>query len=233
MAHILMISHEPEAAPGVIGELLAEQGHEVERHIILTDPENPDTNFPDVNDFDAVIAFGSFSNVYDDKSRVWVEPEIELIRTTMRDDVPYLGLCFGGQLLTESLGGHVERAPHGSDEIGLLSIEPTGASMPIPQGPWFTWHEDRMVLPADVEILAETPDAVQLFRKGRAVGTQFHPEANVELVSGWIRIGPDHVPDYTSADQILGDLARASEATRANCAALLNWFLVDIAKVDA
>jgi hypothetical protein len=52
-------------------------------------------------------------------------------------------------------------------------------------------------------------------------------------VSGWIRIGPDHVPDYTSADQILGDLARASEATRANCAALLDWFLRDVAEVDA
>ncbi len=89
-----------------------------------------------------------------------------------------------------------------------------------------------MVLPDDVEILARTEDAIQLFRKGRAVGTQFHPEANVELVSGWIRIGPDHVPDYTSADQILGDLSRASDATRANCQALLDWFLRDVAEVS-
>jgi len=231
MARVLLISHEPEAAPGLIGELLAEQGHDVVRHIVLTNPQNPDVDFPDVNAFDAVIAFGSFSNVYDEGSRIWVEPEIELIRTTMRDDVPYLGLCFGGQLLTESLGGHVEKAPHGSEEIGLLSIEPTGDSMPIPQGPWFTWHEDHMVLPGDVEILARTDDAVQLFRKGRAVGTQFHPEANVELVSNWARIGPDHIPDYTSADQLLGDLARASDATRANCEALLTWFLRDVAEV--
>ena len=233
MARVLLISHEPEAAPGLIGELLADHGHEVERHIVLADPQAPDVAFPDVHDFDAVIAFGSFSNVYDEKSRQWVEPEIELIRTTMRDDVPYLGLCFGGQLLTESLGGHVEKAPHGSEEIGLLSIEPTGASMPIPQGPWFTWHEDRMVLPGDVQILARTDDAIQLFRKGRAVGTQFHPEANVELVSDWARIGPDHIPSYTSADQLLGDLERASAATRANCEALLAWFLTEIAEVSA
>lgn len=90
-----------------------------------------------------------------------------------------------------------------------------------------------MVLPGDVEILARTDDAIQLFRKGRAVGTQFHPEANVELVSDWARIGPDHIPAYTSADQLLGDLTKASAATRANCEALLAWFLVDIAEVSA
>ena len=233
MARVLLISHEPEAAPGLIGELLVEQGHDVQRHIVLSDPMAPDVEFPDVQAFDAVIAFGSFSNVYDENSRPWVEPEIELIRSTMREDVPYLGLCFGGQLLTESLGGHVEKAPHGSEEIGLLSIEPTGASLPIPQGPWFTWHEDRMVLPDDVEILARTDDAIQLFRKGRAVGTQFHPEANIELVSDWTRLGPDHIPSYTSADQLLGDLARAEGATRANCAALLDWFLRDVAEVGS
>ena len=107
MARVLLISHEPEAAPALIGEVLRERGHETRTHVVLADPSAPDTAFPDPTGFDAVIAFGSFANAYDDGARPWVEPEIALIRDMLEQEVPYLGVCFGGQLPAESLGGHV------------------------------------------------------------------------------------------------------------------------------
>ncbi|HAN72647.1 MAG TPA: hypothetical protein DCQ36_13800, partial [Actinobacteria bacterium] len=85
------------------------------------------------------------------RARGWVEPEIDLIRTLVKDDIPYLGVCFGGQLLAETLGGHVERAPVEEQEIGLVTFD-QDAALPVPAGPWFTWHEDRMVVPDDVEV---------------------------------------------------------------------------------
>ena len=62
MARVLLISHEPEAAPALIGEVLRERGHETRTHVVLADPSAPDTAFPDPTGFDAVIAFGSFAN---------------------------------------------------------------------------------------------------------------------------------------------------------------------------
>ncbi len=231
MARVLVISHEPEAAPGVVGELLAENGHEVILHVVLADPSAPNTAFPDVHDFDAVMAFGSFANAYDERHRPWVEAEIALITQTIEDDVPYLGVCFGGQLLAESLGGSVEKAPPGSEEIGLISIAARSGALPIAAGPWFTWHEDRIVLPAGIDVLAQNDQAVQLFRHGRAVGTQFHPEADAQIVGGWIAVGPDHVPSHTTGERLVAELDEVREITRANCAQLVDWFLHEIAGV--
>ncbi len=225
---VLLISHEPEASPGMIGAMLRERGVDVRTHVVLTDPANPSIGFPDPTQFDAVIAFGSFSNAYAEHSRPWVAAEIDYITRLMELSIPYLGVCFGGQLLSEALGGSVERAPEGRDEIGVVSIGEV-SGMPIPSGPWFTWHEDRILLPDGVEVLARNDNAVQLFRQGNAVGTQFHPEADVELVSQWLRIGPDHVPERTSAAELLGDLTDQAEVLRRNCEQLVDWFFTDVA----
>jgi GMP synthase-like glutamine amidotransferase len=222
---VLLISHEPEAAPAMIGEILLERGFQVDQHIVLADPAEPNTRYPDPHSYEAIMAFGSFANAYDERARPWVDAEIDFIRGLLADDIPYLGLCFGGQLLAETLGGHVERAPAGQDEVGLVQFDP---GLPIPSGPWFTWHEDRVVLPAEVDVLARNANAIQLFRKGRAIGTQFHPEANVAVVSDWIAIGPDHIPDRTSAEHLIGDLIANSEVLRANCEALVDWFFEEV-----
>ncbi len=232
MARILIISHEPEAAPAVVGDILLERGHEVDVHVVLADPRAPDIAYPDPAAYHAVVIFGSFANAYDPAARPWVEPEIDLIREMVEEDIPYLGICFGGQLLTELLGGHVERAPEEEQEIGLVTFDEDPA-LPVPAGPWFTWHEDRMVLPEDVEVLAHNGKAVQLFRHGRAVGTQFHPEADVDLVRGWLRIGPDHVPAHTTGGQLVQDLEIHAASLRANCEQLVTWFLRDVAEIGA
>ena len=226
---VLLISHEPEAAPGMIGAMLRERGVDVLVHVVLADPANPSIDFPSPTQFDAVIAFGSFSNAYAEHSRPWVAAEIDYITRVMELNVPYLGVCFGGQLLSEALGGSVERAPEGRDEIGIVTIGDV-SGLPIPTGPWFTWHEDRILLPEGVEVLASNDNAVQLFRQGNAVGTQFHPEADVELVSQWLRIGPDHVPARTSAAELIADLSDQAEVLRRNCEQLIDWFFTDVAR---
>jgi len=231
VTRVLLISHEPEATPALIGAIMRERGYEITHHTVLADPAHPDSAYPDPAGFDAVVAFGSFANAYDPAARVWVEPEVALINDIVERDVPYLGVCFGGQLLAESLGGHVERAPVPEQEIGLVTFD-QDAALPIPQGPWFTWHEDRVVLPEGIEVLAHNGKAVQLFRHGRAVGTQFHPEADTEVVGGWVRIGPDHIPSHTSGPQLLQDLEINQQRMRENCEQLVDWFMREVAQVS-
>lgn len=232
MARILLISHEPQAAPALIGEILREQGHETVLHVVLADPEHPDTGFPDPHAFEAVIAFGSFANAYDAGVQSWVEPERQLISGMVEDDIPYLGVCFGGQLLAQALGGSVERAPADEQEIGLVTFD-DDADLPVPAGPWFTWHEDRVVVPQGIEVLAHNGKAVQLFRTRRAVGTQFHPEADVHVVGAWVSIGADHIPAYTSGPELIEDLTVNEGQLRRNCEQLVDWFLREVAGVHA
>lgn len=223
MTRVLLISHEPQAAPGRIGRILSERGAEVDLHVVLADPNNPDTEFPDPRGYDAIIAFGSFANAHDSQARVWVEPEVDFLRSVLSEEIPYLGVCFGGQLLAEALGGGVVPSGLGHDEIGLVNFEDLSGTS-LPAGPWFTWHEDKMELPAGVEVIASNENAVQLFRTKTAVGTQFHPEADLHLVDMWTDIGADHIPDRTSREKLLADLTKVDEQLERNCRELVDWF---------
>lgn len=225
---VLLISHEPQAAPGRIGRLLADRGIETQLHVVLGDPGAPNTAFPDPVDFDAVIAFGSFANAHDPKARVWVQPEVEYIRRLSDNQKPYLGVCFGGQLLAEALGGRVVPAGSQASEIGLVSFDENDADCTVPAGPWFTWHEDRIELPVGIDVLMRNDNAIQLFRSGSVVGTQFHPEADTTLVGMWTDVGGDHIPQHTSATELLADLADAETQLERNCQQLIDWFLNDV-----
>ena len=227
---VLLISHEPIGEPGLVGRILVERGCETELHVVLADPEHPNVDYPDPQQFDAVIAFGSFSSAYDPAARPWVEPEVDLIRRMLADDLPYLGVCFGGQLLAEALGGTVEAAPSGHDEIGLVTFDEADG---VPAGPWVTWHGDRVTLPPDVDVLARNDHAIQVFRKGRAAGTQFHPEADTAIFTTWATIGADHIPAGRDGATLISDVAASEAALRANCEALVDWFLAEVAGVSA
>ena len=63
-----------------------------------------------------------------------------------------------------------------------------GTSRPdlIEPGPWFQWHVDRWVLPADLRALARTKVAEQAFVAGCSMGVQFHPELTPQMLSGWL-----------------------------------------------
>ena len=98
-------------------------------------------------------------------------------------------------------------------------------------GPWFTWHGDRCLLPEGVTELARTEMCTQAFRSGRTMGVQFHPEVTRELVSEWVATCP---PDYfrdrdVSADDFLAAFDAHGDVAAANAIALFDWFLDEVA----
>ncbi len=69
-------------------------------------------HFPNaINDCDAYICTGSRFSVYDNEP--WIVQLKDFVRTLHQHQKPFVGLCFGHQLLGEALGGKVEKSVNG------------------------------------------------------------------------------------------------------------------------
>ena len=232
-----MLAHEPEGTSALVGERLAQRGYDVHEHVVTADLEHPNdaAPFPDAADYDVLVPMGSIRSLTNtDEIDNWIFTEIDMVRAAHERDVPMLGVCFGGQLLAAALGGSVEQAP--VPEIGWYEIrEPDGSANgtrnPLGPGPWFQWHHDRFNPPPDAEVLAVNDNAVQLFRLGRCVGTQFHPEVTYAHLEGFLSEADD---EYLAAHglsraELLADIRRHEDRNARQCAALVDWFLDEVA----
>jgi GMP synthase-like glutamine amidotransferase len=224
---VLLITHEQTSSTdtGIVGQALLDAGHIIKTHeVVFVNEEGTqrvNTDFPHPGEYDAVIAFGSFSHIYEIQDD-WITREIEYVGRLHQAGIPYLGICFGAQLLAESLGGRTVRADR--TEAGLVTFDP-GYTCPIAAGPWFSWHSDKVELPEHVHVLAKTAIAPQVFQAGRSIGVQFHPEADVELMEEWIRIGGHELDGVLSVDDFRRDWASHQPVAECNTRDLLDWFL--------
>lgn len=229
----LVIAHEPDCPGGQVAVRLAERGFAVETHVVTPEIDAPNVanDFPDFSEYDLIAVMGSIRSLTN-KGEIdsWVHTELELLKMAKDADQAVLGICFGGQLIAEALGGTVELAP--KTEIGWYEISPAdGTENPIGAGPWMEWHHDRFTPPPGAQVLATTADAVQLFRTGRMVGTQFHPEVDFDHVENWLASADDYYLGEHGQDreEILQSM-RANEARNTDqCHKLVDWYLDTIA----
>jgi GMP synthase-like glutamine amidotransferase len=173
---VLIRQHESMTPPGLLADWLLERGIPFEVH-----PSWNGTPAPDPAAYSFVASLGSPYGPNDTHEPSVVE-ELRLIEAAVEKEVPVLGLCFGGEVLSAVLGGRVEQAP--VPELGWREIE-TEDPEAVPPGPWLEWHYERFTTPPGAVELARTADAVQAFRYGPHLGVQFHPESTVEIVSQW------------------------------------------------
>jgi GMP synthase-like glutamine amidotransferase len=175
---IAFLQHSTSDVPGLLGEFAGDLGLDV----TVRRPDHGPDHLPSIGSFDLLVVMGSIESVYD-AAIPWITPERALVAATVDAGVPVLGVCFGAQLLAEVLGGSVTRGEQ--TEIGWSDIRTTDLSRVGP-GPWLNWHHDVITCPPNGEELARSDLALQAFVSGPHTGVQFHPEATVEVVNGWI-----------------------------------------------
>jgi GMP synthase-like glutamine amidotransferase len=186
----LLLQHGDYGPPGLLGEWLDERGIAYDLHrTYVGEP------MPDPSGYAFVATLGSDLNPNDTHEPAVAE-ELVLLRRAVDEDVPVLGLCFGGQALAAVLGGSVETAPQ--PEIGWTTIETDEPEL-VPPGPWLEWHFERFTTPPGATEIARTSVGPQAFRHGRHLGVQFHPESTVEIVERWAESDRERVGDVDIA----------------------------------
>jgi GMP synthase (glutamine-hydrolysing) len=207
----LVLTHSAAEQPGTLQEWLPAAGLPFD----LIEPWNGDEVPDRVTDHAALVVLGGPQQAYDDSSASWLRATKELMRAAHRDGVPVLGICLGGQLLAEALGGRVEPGSEGV-EAGARLVAKRDAAWTdplfdqVPLTPTVVqWHEDAIVeLPPGAVLLASSPRYVnQAFRVGTSYGVQFHLEATAEIVRLWAVDSGDAVREAGQDPIALGERA--------------------------
>lgn len=229
----LVLAHEPQGTSALVGERLQQRGFDVHEHVVTENLDRPNdaVPFPDLAEYEVLVPMGSIRSLTDtgeiDK---WIFEELDMVREAHARGMPMLGICFGGQLLAAALGGGVEQAP--VPEIGWYKVSALdGTANPVGPGPWFQWHHDRFTPPPGAEVLAVNDNAVQLFRLGRCVGTQFHPEVTHAHVENFLTGSDDQylAEQGLSRETLLDGIRRHEDRNAQQCFALVDWFLDEVA----
>lgn len=217
----LILQKEEPTPPGHVTEWLA--SHDAEAETFRIDLEDRDV---DPTGYDLVVSLGSEFAAFDD-TRPFVQREATLMRRAVDEDVPVLGLCFGGQMLARVLGAENYRSDEA--EIGWLPVRTADPGL-VPEGPWFQWHFDVFTAPSGARVVAETDVGVQAFVAGKSLGLQFHPEVTTQIMDDWVRAYRHELDDEgVDPDALLEETYRLAEQSRANAMRLFDRFLRDVA----
>ena len=182
---IHLLEHEPFFQPTNIDLWAEEKGFTITRSDICH--EEP---FPDLEEFDWLVAMGAVQHAWEDDVYPWLRKEKTFIARAIEGGKTILGICFGAQLIAEALGGGV--FPNHDHEIGWHAVHLTeeGRASEIFGGlpesfQTFHWHSDHFSLPGCCTRMAQSEvseNQAYVAEGGRVVGMQFHPEYTLDLI---------------------------------------------------
>ncbi len=196
---VLIVKHVVNEGAGIIGDFLKRKGYE----FTTVDLEKGDRLPASFSSFEAVIVMGGPMGVYEEDKYPFLVEEDRLIKEAVSNDIPFLGVCLGSQLLAKACGAKVRSGA--CTEIGYFDIDltPEGKRDPLFSGipssiKVFQWHNDTFDVPEGEALLATAEKCRnQAIRVGkRAYGLQFHIESTPEMVKTWLGEDLSSLNDY-------------------------------------
>jgi len=232
---LMVLQFAEHEGPGTLNEWASQMGIELEVVHLYKSVE-----VPSPADFNGVIALGGPFTAYEADDDPVLKKAGELIEEVLDKDIPYYGICLGGQLLAAALEAPVRRNP--VREIGFYEIELTedGLKNPIFRGipaqfTTFEWHDDTFDIPVGCLHLAtsELCDNQAFSHKNRQFAVQFDMQVTPEMIANWLQVERDWVHDGSQPvdeRQILRQAKEFSAILRNQSFRLFSNFLAVISR---
>ncbi|MCX6432368.1 MAG: hypothetical protein NTX29_06130 [Actinobacteria bacterium] len=169
---------------------------------------------------DLLIIMGSPASVVPGFRDADANAEIAAVGAWVAQGRPYLGLCFGAQVLATALGGSVRRMP--GEFRGYVPVDADTPHAALGDGRWTVWHNDAITAPPGAELLGSLDHADLAFRVGNAWGLQPHIEVTPDTLER-MAIALGATPEQYQP--IVGALSDDSALNALRARALLDTFL--------
>lgn len=192
MKPIAIFRHSPSEGAGYFAEFLNQ--HNIPWELIRIDAG--DAVPRNAQDFSGLVFMGGPMSVNDDLP--WILFVLPLIRDAIAHDIPLLGHCLGGQLISKALGGVVSKNP--VKELGWGRVDvadnPTAREWfgDIRSFDSFHWHGETFSLPPGaVHLLSSAHCANQAYAIGKHLALQCHVEMTEHMIRDWCEGGADEL----------------------------------------
>ena len=195
MSDVLVVQNTRIESSGYLGELLSRDGFDITsinaKHEIIPNKK-----------FSLVVILGAPESANDNFP--YLIEEQELIKNSVNDDIPVLGICLGSQLIAKTFGAKVYKGP--TKEIGFyhdLMFSNDSKLFGGFKNPFtvFHWHGDTFDLPTGATRLALSENYPnQAFQYKSAIGLQFHLEVNEQMVNLWLDKTEEKLQQITYID---------------------------------
>jgi GMP synthase-like glutamine amidotransferase len=192
MKPIAIFRHSPSEGPGYFATFLNE--HVIPWELVRID--EGDAVPRNARDFSGLVFMGGPMSVNDDLP--WILFVLPLIRDAFAHDVPLLGHCLGGQLISKALGGVVSKNPVKEFGWGKVEVSDNATARAwfgdIKSFDTFHWHGETFSLPPGaVHLLSSAHCANQAYAIGKHLALQCHVEMTEPMIREWCEVGADEI----------------------------------------
>jgi GMP synthase-like glutamine amidotransferase len=204
---VLILRFYETEGPGYLADFLIQNS--IQYQLIKIDQME---NVPEsISDYAGLVLMGGPMSVNDNLP--WIDKVIMLIQQAIRSDVPVLGHCIGGQLMSKSLGATVKKNTR--KEIGWFSVKTQrNNSQEIQESQkWFTdlsefdvfhWHGETFELPKNaVHLLSNQNCQYQAYSYlEKHIAFQCHIEMTPLMVKDWVSNGMAEIENEKNKESI-------------------------------
>lgn len=197
MKPIAIFRHTRTEGPGHLAEFLDER--KIPWQLVAIDDGAAVPQ--DASAYSGLVFMGGPMSVNDDLP--WIAPVESLIRDALARDIPLLGHCLGGQLISKALGAVVSRNPVKEIGWGVVTV----TDNPVAHD-WFGgnrnftafhWHGETFSLPQGAtHLLSSAHCANQAYAIGKHLALQCHVEMTEEMISSWCDSGAHEIASSAS-----------------------------------
>jgi GMP synthase-like glutamine amidotransferase len=187
MKSILIFEHIASSGPGLFQTFLLERS--IPFQILRPNQGEAIPGRREISHYSGLCFLGGIESVTEPTDAM--KKELSLIQTAADLQVPVIGHCLGGQLISKALGGEVIK--HDAVEFGWskLSQEDNRVShewVADCDSPQYAmqWHSDTFTIPeGTTRILTGEHCQNQAFVRGNILAMQFHIEIDYQTIKYW------------------------------------------------